>query len=114
MRPFTVSAIARKPSNLSSKGPFGLVEGFAPGGRDDRGDGHPVLIPALGQSGNPCTAGNAANACFPDGCGMVLWTRGCVLTPVETWKMLASLELIAVATMLALLFMAIAIWDPNR
>jgi len=28
--------------------------------------------------------------------------------------MLASLELIAVAIMLALLFMAIAIWDPNR
>jgi len=57
---------------------IGPVEGFAPGGRDDRGDGHPVLIPALGQSVNSCTAGNAANGCFPDRMwnGALATTRG--------------------------------------
>ena len=31
---------------LEFEGPFRPVEGFAPGGRDDRGDGHTVLIPS--------------------------------------------------------------------
>jgi hypothetical protein len=62
MRPSTVSAIARKPSNFSSKVHSGRSKGLAPSGGDNWGDGHAALIPTREPlTRNPTTSPHAGD-----------------------------------------------------